>query len=71
MIEADTFQRQRILDFIIEYTAYHGYPPSMREIGAAVGLSSSATIHVHLRKLQRDGKITQVPGRARTIRVTR
>jgi repressor LexA len=62
--------RQQIIEFIIDSTEERGYPPSVREIGKEVGLTSSATIHHHLDRLITDGKLSRVPGQARTIRVT-
>ena len=43
-----TPKQQRIYDFIQDFAAQHGYPPSVREIGAAVGLKSPSTVHFHL-----------------------
>ena len=48
-------KQQRILDYINEFSIEHGYPPSVREIGAAVGLRSPSTVHAHLKKLQEAG----------------
>lgn len=60
----------KILDFIRRYHADHGFPPSVREIGEAVGLSSTSTVHFHLTNLQRQGKITHHPKWPRTITLT-
>lgn len=46
-----TEKQNKVLDFIKKYTALHGYPPSIREIGKGLGLSSPATVHTHVRKL--------------------
>lgn len=46
-----TEKQNNVLDFIKKFTATHGYPPSIREIGKALGLSSPATVHTHVRKL--------------------
>jgi len=46
-----TEKQNNVLDFIKKYTALHGYPPSIREIGKGLGLSSPATVHTHVRKL--------------------
>lgn len=46
-----TEKQNNVLDYIKKYTAMHGYPPSIREIGKALGLSSPATVHTHVRKL--------------------
>ena len=50
-------RQQRILDFVGEYTADHGYPPSIREIGQAVGISSTSVVDYNLRALERGGMI--------------
>src|SRR5487761_1327907 len=55
MAEALTGKRQQILEYIGECLRERGYPPSVREIGEAVGLASSATVHTHLAVLQREG----------------
>jgi len=52
-----TERQRKILDVIAGFTAEHGYPPSVREIGELVGLSSSSTIHAHLKALERRGLI--------------
>ena len=46
-----TPKQQKIYDYILDFTAEHGYPPSVREIGAAVGLKSPSTVHFHLKGL--------------------
>lgn len=46
-----TEKQNNVLDFIKKFTATHGYPPSIREIGKALGLSSPATVHTHVKKL--------------------
>ena len=58
-----------IIQCILAFTAEHGYPPSFREIGTAVGLTSSSHVHYHLQKLRLAGRITYEPGKNRTIRV--
>jgi repressor LexA len=50
-------RQQRILDFLAEYTNDHGYPPSIREIGQAVGISSTSVVDYNLRALERGGLI--------------
>ena len=62
--------RQRgILDFIETNMRERGYPPSVREIGEAVGLSSSATVHNHLATLQKLGYLHRDPTKPRAIEV--
>lgn len=50
-------RQQAILDFVAEYTTDHGYPPSIREIGQAVGISSTSVVDYNLRALERGGMI--------------
>ncbi len=50
-----TTRQRQILDFIASEMSEKGYPPSVREIGAAVGLTSPSTVHSHLARLQRRG----------------
>lgn len=50
-------KRQEILDFIISYITLHGYSPSVREIGAGVGLKSTSSVHRHILKMLDDGMI--------------
>jgi repressor LexA len=62
--------RQReILDIIERHTRERGYPPSVREIGAAAGLTSPSTVHTHLRTLQRMGFLRRDPTKPRAIEV--
>ncbi|MHB1125492.1 MAG: transcriptional repressor LexA [Bacillota bacterium] len=62
--------RQRaILDYIKKEIRHHGYPPSVREIGDAVGLSSSSTVHGHLEQLEKKGFIRRDPTKPRAIEV--
>ncbi|HEY5257856.1 MAG TPA: transcriptional repressor LexA [Candidatus Baltobacteraceae bacterium] len=69
MSEKPTTERQgRILEVIREFTAEHGYPPSVREIGERVGLSSSSTIHSHLKSLERNGLLSRDPTKPRALR---
>jgi repressor LexA len=67
--EALTGKRQEILEFIAESLREQGYPPSVREIGEAVGLASSSTVHAHLAVLQRDGYLRRDPTKPRAIEV--
>ena len=63
-------ERQRaILDFIETQTTERGYPPSVREIGQAVGLASPSTVHAHLATLQRRGYLHRDPTKPRAIEV--
>ena len=58
-----------IYDYICSYTKERGYPPSVREIGAAVGLASPSTVHMHLKVLQERGYIKRDSKKPRTIEV--
>lgn len=58
-----------ILEFIRSFIREKGYPPSVREIGKAVGLSSSASIHTHLQKLEAGGYIQRNPSKPRALEV--
>jgi len=62
-----TPRQQAILDVIKEFQREHGYPPSVREIGERVGLSSSSTVQSHLRTLQRKGLIHRDPTKPRAL----
>lgn len=69
MVEALTGKRQEILDYIGSSLRQRGYPPSVREIGEAVGLTSSSTVHAHLAVLQREGYLRRDPTKPRAIEV--
>lgn len=63
-------QRQRqVLDCISRHIDMHGYPPTVREIGEAIGLSSSSTVHAHLRNLEEKGLIVREAVLTRAIKV--
>lgn len=63
-------KRRRILEFIAQSIRERGYPPSVREIGEAVGLTSPSTVHAHLKVLERDGFLRKDAERPRTIVVS-
>ena len=64
----DLTPRQRqVLEFVDAEVRHRGYPPSVREIGEAVGLSSSSTVHAHLAALQDKGYLTRDPTKPRAI----
>ena len=66
----DLSERQKaILKVIIKETTCKGYPPTVREIGEAVGLSSSSTVHNHLNQLEKKGYIKRDPTKPRAIEV--
>lgn len=64
-----TPRQRQILEFIKREVQQRGYPPSVREIGQAVGLSSSSTVHGHLNKLEEKGYIRRDPTKPRAIEV--
>jgi len=64
-----TERQNRILDYIRYVTRVRSYPPSVREIGEAVGLSSSSTVHNHLNQLERRGLIRRDPSKSRTVQL--
>jgi repressor LexA len=65
-----TDRQTKILDYIRYVTKVRNYPPSVREIGEAVGLSSSSTVHNHLNQLERRGLIKRDPSKSRTVQLT-
>ena len=67
--EALTDRQREILDYIVRQQAERGYPPSVREIGEAVGLTSPSTVHSHLATLQRRGYLRRDPTKPRAIEV--
>ncbi|HEY4865342.1 MAG TPA: transcriptional repressor LexA [Candidatus Dormibacteraeota bacterium] len=69
MNEELTDRQTRILDYIRYVTRVRNYPPSVREIGEAVGLSSSSTVHNHLNQLERRGLIRRDPSKSRTVQL--
>lgn len=69
MAEALTGKRQEILECIAASLRERGYPPSVREIGESVGLTSSSTVHAHLAVLQREGYLRRDPTKPRAIEV--
>ena len=62
-----TAKQQQIYDYILSFTNQHGYPPSVREIGAAVGLKSPSTVHFHMKGLEEAGVIVKAEGKTRAI----
>jgi repressor LexA len=62
-----TKRQQEIFDFIKRYSSRHGYPPTVRDIGKAVGLASSSTVHAHLANLEKVGLLRRDPSKPRAI----
>ncbi|HVE68460.1 MAG TPA: transcriptional repressor LexA [Solirubrobacteraceae bacterium] len=68
MVDLDLTKRQQeIFDFIKRYSAKYGYPPTVRDIGKAVGLASSSTVHAHLANLEKIGLLRRDPSKPRAI----
>ncbi len=64
-----TKRQQEIFEYIRRYLRQHGYPPTVREIGKAVGLHSSSTVHAHLAKLESLGVLKRDPTKPRAMEV--
>jgi repressor LexA len=62
-----TERQQEIWQFLVEYVDGHGYPPTVREIGDAVGLASPSTVHAHLANLERAGLLRRDPTKPRAL----
>src|ERR687898_200353 len=70
MVELNLTKRQQeIFDFVKRYAGEHGYPPTVRDIGKAIGLTSSSTVHAHLANLEKLGLIKRDPTKPRAIEV--
>lgn len=64
-----TKRQREILEFIQEYLDTNGYPPTVRDIGGAVGLTSSSTVHAHLANLEKAGAIRRDPTKPRALEI--
>jgi repressor LexA len=62
-----TKRQQEIFEFIKRYSTKHGYPPTVRDIGKAVGLASSSTVHAHLSNLEKVGLLRRDPSKPRAL----
>jgi len=62
-----TGRQQEIWDYLVDYVDQHGYPPTVREIGEAVGLASPSTVHAHLANLERAGLLRRDPTKPRAL----
>jgi repressor LexA len=62
-----TERQRQIMDFLAEYVDGHGYPPTVREIGDAIGLASPSTVHAHLANLERAGLLRRDPTKPRAL----
>ena len=66
-----TGRQQEIWEFLVGYVGRHGYPPTVREIGEAVGLASPSTVHAHLANLERAGYLKRDPTKPRALELLR
>jgi repressor LexA len=66
-----TGRQQEIWTFLVDYVDRHGYPPTVREIGEAVGLASPSTVHAHLANLERAGLLKRDPTKPRALELNR
>ncbi len=64
-----TDRQREIYDYLTRYVDDHGYPPTVREIGEAVGLASPSTVHAHLANLERAGLIKRDPTKPRALEI--
>lgn len=71
MGKALTRRQLEILTFVHRYADAHGYPPSVREIGQALGLTSSSTVHSHLAALEKKGYLRRDPSKPRALEILR
>ena len=70
MVELNLTKRQQeIFDFIKRYSTRHGYPPTVRDIGKAIGLTSSSTVHAHLANLEKLGLLRRDPTKPRAMEI--
>lgn len=70
MTRHDAERKRKIMDVIAANIRAHGYPPSVREIGKAVGLASTSAVHHHLQSLEREGFLERGTAQSRAIRLT-
>jgi repressor LexA len=62
-----TKRQQEIFEYIKTYSSKHGYPPTVRDIGKAIGLTSSSTVHTHLANLEKIGLVRRDPSKPRAL----
>jgi repressor LexA len=69
-LRTQTIQRiQDVLDYVNSHVEENGYPPSVREICAALGLKSTSTVHIYLKRLEAEGRIQRSPSKPRALKV--
>ena len=64
-----TKRQKEIFEYVKSYARDHGYPPTVRDIGKAIGLTSSSTVHAHLANLEKLGLLKRDPTKPRAIEV--
>ena len=64
-----TKKQEKVLNYIKEYTAQHGFPPAVREIAKGVGLNSPSSVHSHIKRLEKNGFIKKTNAKFRTLEV--
>lgn len=64
-----TKKQEKVLNYIKEYTAKHGFPPAVREIAKGVGLNSPSSVHSHIKRLEKNGFIKKTNAKFRTLEV--
>lgn len=70
MAKRNPQRRIEIISYIVAFKLVHQYSPSVREIGQAIGITSTSTVHGHLERMRRDGLIETNANNPRTLRVT-
>ena len=70
MTKHDALRKQRIIEYIATSVRESGYPPSVREIAAAVGLASTSAVHHHLSALEKEGMLERDATQSRALRLT-
>ena len=63
-------KQENILKFIRDFSDAHGYPPSIREIGQSIGISSTSVVNYNLLKLEKEGRLSRYPTISRGIRLS-
>jgi repressor LexA len=71
MVDLNTLtkRQQEIFEYVKTYAREHGYPPTVRDIGKAIGLTSSSTVHAHLANLEKLGLLKRDPTKPRALEV--
>ena len=70
MIKNLSTKQLNVLEYIYQTVQTQGYPPTVREIGKAIGLSSTSTVHGHINRLQKNGYLEKDPTKPRALEIT-